>query len=417
MKHSIHRVLLCACLLLALPTGEALGQLWNPFGSKKESVAPAAHQAPATLDLTLSEQSGPWLIVATTFSGAGAEDQARELAEELTLDHDLRSYVHEMTFDFSSQGEPVGRGVDKFGAPVKMRYRSGSERREWAVLVGDFPTVDDTIAQRTLEQIKSLQPSVLAQADPGESAQNYANIRRMQEAVLKRLGKQMADGPMRTAFISRNPLLPKEYFVPKGVDKFVEKMNKGLDHSLLDAEGKYSVKVATFRGRGVLQGAATAKSSAARGHKKDEAPLVQAAENAHYLCEAMRKQGWDAYEFHDRQESYVAVGSFESVSNAAGEPLPEVVEVIRTFGAAYNTPLTPLNQRRGASSASPRAEQVKQTFNELFSSEIGQVATGLNPKYAMVQVDKQSRPVPFDVHPHVIEKPRKSVSSGFAWRR
>ena len=415
LKRTLTHLLLIPLLSL---TSETSGQFWNPFGSKpKDHVEQANHQALAALDFSLAQESGPWLIVATTFSGEGAQDQARELAEELTLDHGLQTYVHQMTFDFSSTGEPIGRGVDKFGAPVKMRYRSGNERREWAVLVGDFPTVDDTVAQKTLDRIKHLQPAALAVGANGETTQNYANIRRMQQTVLKHLGKEIPEGPMRTAFISRNPLLPKEYFVPKGVDKFVAKMNKGIDHSLLDAEGKYTIKVATFRGRGVLQGAATAKSSSARRRKKDDAPLVKAAENAHFLCQAMRKQGWDAYEFHDRQESYVAVGSFESVTTPSGEPLPEVVEIIRTFGAAYNTPSTPLDRRRGAVGESPRAEQVKQTFNELFSSEVGQVASGLHPKYANVQIDDEWRPVPFDVHPHVVEKPQKSISSGFAWRK
>ena len=407
---------LLIALLLSPCVGEA--QIWNPFGKNKSKVEPASHQSPVTDASKLLKESGPWLIMATTFSGEGAQDQARDLAMELRQDHGLQAYVHHMTFDFTQGGETVGRGVDKFGAPIKMRYQSGAERREWAVLVGDFAAVDDSQAQKTLEVIKTLQPAALNPDEDGATSQNYAQIRRVQQAVLKRLGKEVSEGPMRTAFITRNPLLPEEYFVPKGVDNFVAKMNKGLDHSLLDAKGKYTVRVATFRGRGVLQGATTNKASGAKRKKSDDAPLAKAAENAHYLCEEMRKQGWDAYEFHDRQESYVAVGSFDSVTTAGGDPLPKVVEIIRTFGAAYDTPVTPLEKQRLPES-SARAEQVKRTFNERFSSEVGQVATGLKPKYALVEVDgeRAPRPVPFDVHPHVIETPKKTVSSGFAWRR
>ena len=54
------------------------------------------------------------------------------------------------------------------------------------------------------------------------------------------------------AFMTTNPLLPREYFVPKGIDKFVVDMNKGVKHSLLDCKGKYTVKVATFTGQNVL---------------------------------------------------------------------------------------------------------------------------------------------------------------------
>ena len=278
--------------------------------------------------------------------------------------------------------------------------------------------------------VKTIRPASLDMGVDGETAQSLAHVRRSQQAALAQLGKKPTDqGPMRTAFMTRNPLLPEEYFVPKGVDKFVAKMNKGLDHSLLKSKGRYSVKVATFRGRGILLGATSARSSSTRRKKREDDPLVEAAENAHLLCEEMRRQGWEAYEFHDRNESYVTVGSFDTVAkNGQTPPLEqlkstgsirtEVLDIIRTFGAAYDTPATPLEKRRGPTNTA-RAEQVKQTFNELFTSEVGQTASGYNPKYAQVQIEKGQppRPVPFDIHPHVIESPRKNVSSAFAWGR
>ncbi len=417
----------------------ATAQFWNPFRSKKtaEPVEQASFQAPAKGvegpiegTVRLQEKSGPWLIMATTFSGEGAEEQAQDLAQELKRDHGLPAYVHQITFDFTGGDATVGRGLDKYGAPIKMRYRSGEKRKEWAVLIGDFPTIDDPIATRTLAMVKTIRPASLDMGVDGQTSQNLAQIRRQQQAVLARLGKRPAtQGPMRTAFMTRNPLLPEEYFVPKGVDKFVAKMNKGLDHSLLKAKGRYSVKVATFRGRGILQGATSARSSATRRKKRGNDPLVEAAENAHLLCEAMRRQGWEAYEFHDRTESYVTVGSFDTVAkNGQTPPLrqlknlasvrTEVIEIIRTFGAAYDTPVTPLQKQRAPTNMA-RAEQVKQTFNELFTSEVGQTASGYNPKYAQVQVEKGKpmRPIPLDIHPHVIESPKKSVSSAFAWGR
>ena len=42
----------------------------------------------------------------------------------------------------------------------KVRYRL-NEVREIAVLVGDFPTVDDHAAQKTLEKLKLAQPDCL----------------------------------------------------------------------------------------------------------------------------------------------------------------------------------------------------------------------------------------------------------------
>lgn len=413
--------LLAATLLAAAVAQPADAQFWNPFRSKQKSerkadpqVAPAAHVAPAQQSFKLTDQSGPWLILATTFSGEGAEDQARDLCRELNASLKLPTYIHRMKFDLAGD-EPVGRGVDRYGAPVKMRYRSGASREEWAVLVGDYPAVDDSLAERDLSTIKSVKPQALTVGDDSQTRQNLANYRAMTAAIA---GKKDEAGPMRTAFLTRNPLLPESFFVPKGVDKFVEKMNKQLEHSALDIKGRYTIKVATFRGRGTLVGASQARSSKSRRRKDDSDPLVEAAENAHYLCEEMRRKGWDAYEFHNRTESYVCVGSFDKVTDSSGAPMQEVAEIVRTFGAKYDTPSTPLTKQRVAANTA-RVEEVKQTFNQLFSSEVGQVMGGMNPKYANVALEKGQapRPIPFDVYPEAIEAPKRSVSSGFAWRR
>ncbi|MEO1495821.1 MAG: hypothetical protein AAFV43_01595 [Planctomycetota bacterium] len=401
---------LLAIAVVAILSAATAAPAWNPFARKK----PAAPAQPASLSLT--DQSGPWLIVATTFSGDGAEDQARSLCRELSATLRTPAYVHQMTFDFVKDGERVGRGVDKYGDPVRMKYRSGETRKEWAVLVGEYPAVDDPIARDHLARVKRMNPSALKSAD-GETAQNYAQIRRTQQMVLQQRGKKVTDGPMRTAFITRNPILPEEFFVPQGVDEFVTKLNKGIEHSLLDAPGRYSVKVATFKGRGQLLGATNARSSVAKRRRDKDDPLLEAGWNAHLLCEEMRDAGWEAYEFHDRNESYVAVGSFETVKSG-GQPTPDVMKIVRTFGAHFAGPATPLDRGRSAVTT-PKADAVRQQFNQLFTSEVGQVAGGLNPKYANVKTDarKPPRPVPFDVHPHVVEAPRRTISSRFAWRR
>ena len=441
MSNSLIRYAFTAVLVASCTVSTA--QFWNPFGSKKEEAKPsrqpvqqATFEAPIeNQTFSLSQTSGPWLIMATTFSGEGAEQQATRLCSELTNQHGMKCYVHKMTFEFAKEGEQLGRGVDKYGDPIKMRYRGGSQRDEWAVLVGDFTHVEDSLAEKHLAQIKSIKPSSLNLGNDGETSQNYAHIRLTQTALLEKLGrKPAADGPMRTAFMTRNPLLPSEYFVPKGVDKFVEKMNKGLKYSLLKADGRYTVKVATFKGRGVLQGATNAKSTSAKRKKADVDPLAKAAADAHLLCEAMRRQGWEAYEFHDREESYVTVGSYQSVTKdgsivpltevtSLGQLKTDVLKTVQTFGAQYNTPQVPVDERNSAKTANANTvNEAKETFNQLFTSEVGQTAGGYNPKYAQVFVEKKDglsiyRPITFDIRPELIEAPRKTVSSGFSWRR
>ena len=112
------------------------------------------------------------------------------------------------------------------------------------------------------------------------------------------------------------------------------------------------------------------------------------------------------------------MGSFDKAANrtAAGklEPTREVDIILRTFGAAYETPSAlsvgqnvPLQDR-------VRAEEVKRRFNNLFSSEHGQIAHGLQPKYIEYQKNKF---VPLDINPEVIETPKRSVTSAYVWRR
>lgn len=410
-------------LLLALAVAQPAAA-WNPFGwgEKKKPVAPMpVQQASANMpipvrSLDLSEEAGPWHILAATFSGHGAEEQARNLSVELRQTLGLSTYLHDMKFDNDSD-KPLGRGVDRYGAPIRMKYRTGGDRQEWAVLVGDYPAFDDSIAVRDLAKIKQVNPQALLPDADGHTTQNFAGYR---QVAAKMSSKQVADGPMRTAFITRNPVLPEEYFVPKGVDKFVEKMNKDVDHSALDIKGRYAVKVASFTARGTLIGAAQARSKKTRRGRKNDDALVEAAWNAHCLCKEMRSKGWEAYEFHDRTESSVLIGSFDNVKNAGGQPVKEVADIVRTFGAAYDGSATPLAEQRIPDAKAERSERLR-AFNNVFTSEVGQVAGGMNPKYAHVKVSDNKREplkaIPFDIHPHVVEAPKRSVSSGFAWRR
>jgi hypothetical protein len=129
--------------------------------------------------------------------------------------------------------------------------------------------------------------------------------------------------------------LPEEYFVAGGLDQFVVDMNKDLELSLLKCKKPYTVRVATFRGQGTMN----LKEMAAMEVSSD---LDKAAEKAHKLAVALRKERVEAYEFHDRHESIVTIGGFDSV----GQPLadgrtelhPGILQIMQTYGAD-RTPL------------------------------------------------------------------------------
>lgn len=282
----------------------------------------------------LTEDQGPWMIMATSFAGPGAEEQAHELVMELRKEFKLEAFMHKRTFDYS---EPVyGRGVNKFGGPKRMRYQSSTKFDEIAVVVGNYDSVDTPGAQEDLQKVKTVRPTCLdfSGEEKPNSTQRFIGLRELQRLVHKDQEVRQL-GPMRRAFVARNPLLPKEYFVDSGLDTFVMDMNREVKYSLLDNPGNYTVRVASFQGETFFDG--EKKSGNAGAAAAMASKLEQAADNAHRLTEALRKRGVEAYEFHDRFESIVTVGSFESVGNTLPDGRldlhPAVFEVMQTYSA------------------------------------------------------------------------------------
>lgn len=280
----------------------------------------------------LSEDNGPWMIMACSFSGEIAQEQARELVLELRKRYKLPAYSYEKTFEL---GNPVGLGVDKFGDPLRLKYRHGSEISEVAVLVGDYASVDDPEAQKALSRLKYTTPDCLKLKKDRPTSRTLAAWRTMQQLALAAGNEKKEKGPMAHALLTTNPLLPKDFFVSPGLDPLVIASNEGVTFSLLDCPGQYTVQVATYTGKVVID---QREIQAIKTKRKsfESGGLVEAAEKAHKLTEALRHKGYEAYEFHDRQASVVTVGSFEWATrrDASGrEQLnPAIKEIMDRFG-------------------------------------------------------------------------------------
>jgi hypothetical protein len=449
-SHFVWAITLVAAIADA---GPVHGQIWKHFiptshGSESGEARPvaatentertnvaagarmtgAANDAPTSSaagagEFALTQESGPWLIMAASFSGNGAEKQANELARELRDTYHLHAYVDEMDFKFDDE---AGGRTSGYGSPTRRHYRHGDEEREIAVLIGDFRAIDGPDAKQALMNVKTLQPRAL-NVDPSQTSQSMAQVRQWEDAVLEKFGKARKRGPMAQAFFTRNPLLPREYFVPKGVDSFVASMNEGVEHSLLDCPGRQTIRVATFRGKCILQTSAqedpTIKAFFSF-HKKDEKnPLVEAAENAHLLTKELRAHGFEAYEFHDRTESIVTIGSFDHTTQQLPDgrvvATPEVQRIVQMFDASYNTPADPLsgigNDSRTQQLVAEEEQQVKLQLN----GQQAQIVPGMNPKHVKILKGRGKnltveRIIPMDVHPQVIDVPKRSVSSAYA---
>ena len=363
---------------LALVAGIAAPADANPLWSNL--ISPRRVEANPDRDYVMTEANGPWMIMATTFSGEGAVDQARELVIELRRRYKLEAYTHEMKFDFTD--DVAGRGIDRYGQPIRMQYRRSGEFQEIAVLVGNYISVDDRGAQKTLQKIKHMVPETLDPEGRGQTSQALASLRKIQVALLPDNDPRKDQGPMRKAFITRNPLLPRDYFVPQGLDPLVVEMNKGVKHNLLDSGARYTVKVATFTGTVVLDQKKVQEyeEKGARLQSK----LDEAADKAHRLTLALRLKGYDAFEFHDRYASIVTVGAFESVGkprlDGKTEINPNIHAIMRAFAA------TPMSSPVAAAAANGKM--------------------GYTPKVVVG--------IPCDIQPQIVQVPQPSLSAAYA---
>ena len=258
-----------------------------------------------------------------SFSGERGEQQAKVLANELRKNHNMAAYLYHHNFDYTQTYE--GQGWERYINPdtgeedyrqPQMRANNARVQTEVAVVVGDFPSIEDSRAQKTLKRIKYMKPRTIEVAEHIDTEQRYAGLKNFLRQFSKD-EEEKAKGPMKGAFLMPNPLLPDEYFNKDVVDKFILKLNSGIKHSLLDCPKPYSVQVASFRGKTTFDLKEIEEEEKANkrllnfGGNVRDSKLAEAAAKAHLLTLVLRKKGIEAYEFHDRYESLVCVGSFD----------------------------------------------------------------------------------------------------------
>lgn len=316
----------------------------------------------------IHQGNGPWMILAASFSGEQALPQAKTLLKELRTRYNVQAYIHRRDFDYNEKvlGKGFAKGTNE---PLTMKYLNDGVSQQYVVLVGNFPTVDDPEVERTLKKLKYAKPKALQIHPERGTSQNLAILREVQRAIHPESDRQQR-GPMASAFVTRNPLLPQEFFNPQGVDSFVYSINRDVEHSLLKNPGKFTVKVASFRGKSTMS--ATEAQSFSPTNK-----LEMAADNAHRLTVALRKKGVEAYEFHDRHESIVTIGSFDKVGDPRIDGRTELLPAIHQIMMQYG----------------PQKQKVRG----------GQV--GLMPKTLAG--------IPFDVQPLPIVVPKRSIANDY----
>ncbi|WP_235934914.1 hypothetical protein [Candidatus Laterigemmans baculatus] len=349
--------LLAASLLPTLATADGPSFL-RLFGARKVEADP--EQA-----YELTEVEGPWMILAETFSGPEGKKQAHQLVIELRRDYNMPAYVYKENFDFT---RPVG----SFGPDRKqLRYANAARYEAYAVLVGEFDSVNHPELKSTLQTLKTIQPGVFQQVSPETEVGPMAAIRRIHQQLTQ--GEQRKTrGPMFNAFVTRNPMLPDNFTQAPEVDSFVRRLNENVEHSLLDCKGKYTVVVRTFEGLSTTM----IGGKVEKDLKPSSERLDQSADLANQMVMALREKGVEAYEFHDRSKSIVTVGSFESLGRPVGN------------GFEY-------------------APEIRRTIEQYASGERFERDT----QGRMVRVANHIKKIPFDVEPHPIAVPKVTKRS------
>ncbi|MBR2695082.1 MAG: hypothetical protein IKE69_12830 [Thermoguttaceae bacterium] len=275
-------------------------------------------EAEPNKEYPLTDSDGLWFIMASKFTGTEARKTANRLVYELRKKYKLPAYM----FRYDNHDDDLrqlgggNRSYQYLTAPPEV----------YAVLIGSFPSADDPALQETLTKVKRTQPESLK-----NNPESKMVIKEF-EMLAQNHKEYVGYGPLGKAHAVPNPMIPKEYFAQKGVvDSFLEKINSDSKFSLLRNPKMYTVRVATFAGKSVMD-----KDSAGDSKwNKSSSEFQDAGVKAAALCAALRKQGVEAWEFHDRDCSFVTIGSFDSFGtpNADGttEMDPEIFKLMEKY--------------------------------------------------------------------------------------
>lgn len=331
------RMTLAAALVMGALVSEARAQ------RKLFPFSAGSREAPATTDLT--QEAGPWLILCASFVGETAQADADRLAVELRQ-QGLRTYTYRQVFDFSqpvpglflSEHFELDANGNAIPQQQKMKIARGASSEEVAVLVGDFPNIEDNRAQSTLKQIKSMRVRTLG---------GVARDQLAREVTTDLARQHDSPGQLAGAFLIVNPMLPDEYFARPAVDRDILNLNQQFAWSLLKCPAAYSVRVATFRGDVTFETEqierARAEERSGPGSRKSAAQskLAEAGLKASVLTKKLRERGVEAWEYHDRFESYVCVGSFSWISKTHEDGTTEfnqaLIKTIEEFKGEVTT--------------------------------------------------------------------------------
>lgn len=242
----------------------------------------------------LGKQHGPWMIMVASLSEPPPEARVEgpskmEAANSLVLElrkKGIPAYIYEQKEEI----QPLS--TYKRGDRVIRREVRAKDNRI-CVVAGNYDSSEDRLAQKTLNWVKDFNPKEFSE-----------------HAVFRPTPGH--PGPLSKAFLTLNPLLSAEEASQQKADPLLLRLNAGRKDTLLTNQGKYTLVVASFKGKSQLVTKTTDTEF------EISRSLDEAGHQAEVLCHALRSQklhhgrSFDAFVWHDRDRSLVCVGSFDS---------------------------------------------------------------------------------------------------------
>ena len=290
----------------------------------------------------LSKRHGPWMIMVASMRDVPEERRtktgltAQQAADQMVLA--LRQVgIPAYTFSQHQVIDQVKIANRRTGEKVERSYVAQQDRV--VVVAGNYSSAQDKTAQTTLAFVKGTEP---------EEKLAKVRFRQARAGLDKRLEALLSDprsgavyratpgrpGPMSRAFLMPNPLLNADQLRSATRDPLLVNLNKDMEHSLVACPKKYSLVIRTFRGKSNMHvNKAHLKKSAGQLDSKFGTTLDNAAMDAWRMTEALRNakslgydQDFEAYVYHDRHQSIVTLGSFDSPKD------PRIPMLAKRFG-------------------------------------------------------------------------------------
>lgn len=297
------------------------------FGLLTASLSFAAEKNPST---GLTKKHGPWMIMVCSFTVYNTEGAVGPEYEKVVEEQrkNGEKAAKSLIVELEKQGLPAFfYKKDDQVEEVPTRDRLGQQRTrkiksqhgQMCVLAGNFDSFDDPKGQEWLQKLKVMKPKAL------------------KDGVFQ--AKSDKVGPLGGAFMTVNPLIsPAELAeLERKRDPLLKRLNSGSEYSLVKNPGKYTLIVASFKGKS--QGIAMSASREEVRRKvttfdrklETDVSLDKAGYEAWSMAKAMRGQNQEAYVYHDRDRSIVTLGSFDDPED------PRLHKLVERMKARYIT--------------------------------------------------------------------------------